>query len=185
MLNSVYESCTTMRVVGIMSGTSVDGIDIVVAEIEGSPATATLSLQQLAFQTRPWTAAIRQNIFACFEQALSAAAFCRINFALADAFAGAVEQGLAAVNIPLSSIDLIASHGQTRWHDVINGQVGSTLQLSDPSVIAVRTGITTIGNFRVADVAAGGQGASALLEQWLTLPYFYQFPPQNNRTGVI
>lgn len=148
-----------MRVVGIMSGTSVDGIDVAVTEIQGSPSTATLTIEQLAFATLPWDEANRRTIFALFEQALPAAAYCRANFTLATAFATAVRQVLDQANIPLSTIDLIGSHGQTIWHDVIDGQVNSTLQLGDPSVIAIRTGVTTVGNFRVADVAAGGQGA--------------------------
>lgn len=148
-----------MRVVGIMSGTSVDGIDVAVTEIQGTPSSATLSTEQLAFATLPWDDANRQTIFTLFEQALPAAAYCRANFALAEAFAKAVQQVLDQANIPLSTIDLIGSHGQTIWHDVIDGQVSSTLQIGDPSVIATRTGVTTVGNFRVADVAAGGQGA--------------------------
>ncbi|MEZ4733314.1 MAG: anhydro-N-acetylmuramic acid kinase [Caldilineaceae bacterium] len=148
-----------MRVVGIMSGTSVDGIDVAVAEIQGTPTAATLAIQQLAFQTLPWDEAVRQQIFALFAQAMPAAAYCRINFTLADAFAAAVQQVLNSIKLPLSTIDLIGSHGQTIWHDVSDGKVSSTLQLGDPSVIAVRTGVTTVGNFRVADVAAGGQGA--------------------------
>lgn len=148
-----------MRVVGIMSGTSVDGIDVAVAEIQGAPTSATLTMQQLAFQSLSWDATARQTIFAAFEQAMPAAAFCRLNFSLAAAFATAVKQVLNAVQIPLATVDLIGSHGQTIWHDVVNGQVSSTLQIGDPSVIAVHTGVTTVGNFRVADVAAGGQGA--------------------------
>lgn len=157
--NSVHESCTIMRVVGIMSGTSVDGIDVAVTEIQGTPKLATLTIEQLAFATLPWDEANRRTIFALFEQAMPAATYCRANFTLADAFATAVRQVLDQAKIPLSTVDLIGSHGQTIWHDVTAGQVNSTLQLGDPSVIAIRTGITTVGNFRVADVAAGGQGA--------------------------
>ncbi len=143
----------------MISGTSVDGIDVAVAEIQGNPAQGTLTLQQLAFETLPWTSALRQQIFVAFEQAMPAATVCRLNFDLADAFRTALVDVLERVQIPLASIDLIGSHGQTIWHEVIDGQVHSTLQLGDPAVIAVRTGITTIGNFRVADVADGGQGA--------------------------
>ena len=168
-----------MRVVGIMSGTSVDGIDVAVAEIQGHPRLATLTIEQFAFMTVPWEQTVRQNIFALFEQAMPASAFCRANFVLADAFATAVHQVLDCVNIPISSIDLIGSHGQTIWHDVTHGQVSSTLQLGDPSVIAVRTGITTIGNFRVADVAAGGQGAPLVSTfDW------YRLRPDNKLNGV-
>lgn len=159
MQNSVHESCTIMRVIGIMSGTSVDGIDVAVTEIQGAPSSATLTIEPLAFATRPWDEAGRQAIFALFEQVMPAAAYCRANFTLANTFATAVRQVLDQANIPLSTIDLIGSHGQTIWHDVIEGQVSSTLQIGDPSVIAIRTGVTTVGNFRVADVAAGGQGA--------------------------
>lgn len=148
-----------MRVVGMMSGTSVDGIDVAVAEIQGRPTDATLRIEQLAFQTVPWELTLRQRIFALFEQAAPAAEFCRVNFLLAEAFAQALHQVLEASTIAPDSIDLIGSHGQTIWHDVVNRQVSSTLQLGDPSVIAVRTGVTTVGNFRVADVAAQGQGA--------------------------
>jgi anhydro-N-acetylmuramic acid kinase len=168
-----------MRVVGMISGTSVDGIDVAVVEIQGNPEQATLALQQLAFQTAPWDESIRQQIFAAFEQAMPAAALCRLNFALANAFATAVEQVLESVQIPLSTIDLISSHGQTIWHDVTAGQVSSTLQLGDPSVIAVRTGVTTVGNFRVADVAAGGQGAPLVSTfDW------YRLRPDANLYGV-
>lgn len=148
-----------MRVVGIMSGTSVDGIDVAVTEIQGTPSSATLTTEQLAFATLPWDDANRRTIFTLFEEALPAAAYCRANFTLAEAFASAVRQVLDQAHIPLSTIDLIGSHGQTIWHDVIDGQVSSTLQIGDPSVIATRTGVTTVGNFRVADVAVGGQGA--------------------------
>ncbi len=142
-----------------MSGTSVDGIDVAVADIQGNPTQATLKIEQLAFVTVPWEPTIRQRIFALFEQAVAAAAFCRVNFVLAEAFAQAVQQVLHETKIAPTTIDLIGSHGQTIWHDVAHGRVSSTLQLGDPSVIAVRTGVTTVGNFRVADVAAQGQGA--------------------------
>ena len=168
-----------MRVVGIMSGTSVDGIDVAVTEIQGHPLLATLTIEQLAFMTVPWEQTVRQHIFALFEQAMPAAAFCRANFALADAFATAVHHVLDRVNIPISTIDLIGSHGQTIWHDVTDGHVSSTLQLGDPSVIAVRTGVTTVGNFRVADVAAGGQGAPLVSTfDW------YQLRPDDKLNGV-
>lgn len=156
MTNGVQESWTIMRVVGIMSGTSVDGIDVAVAELHGAPNRATLAVQQLAFMTVPWEPVIRQHIFGLFKEMVPAAEVGRINFLPAEAFVKAVQQVLQEVQIPLNTIDLIGSHGQTIWHDVVNGQVSSTLQLGDPSVIAIQTGITTIGNFRVADVAAGG-----------------------------
>ncbi len=151
-----------MRVAGLMSGTSVDGIDVVIAEIDGRPqetALPTLTLRQLAFATMPWPEAARNTIFTLFQTSQPAATLCRANFMLAEQFAAALDETCRQFSIPLSSIDLIGSHGQTIWHDVNDGKVTSTLQIGDPSVIAARTGITTVGNLRVADVAVGGQGA--------------------------
>jgi len=150
-----------------MSGTSVDGIDVVIAEIVGKPAAtgttaspvSSLAMQQLAFATVPWPAAMRDVIFNLFHTPQPAARFCRVNFALAEQFAAALSQVCEQFALPLATIDLIGSHGQTIWHDVVAGHVTSTLQLGEPSVIAARTGITTVGNLRVADVAVGGQGA--------------------------
>lgn len=164
----------------MISGTSVDGIDVAVVEIHGQSAQGTLRLQQIAFETLPWEETIRQQIFTAFEQAIPAAALCRLNFALADAFSAALMQVLERLQLPLSSIDLIGSHGQTIWHEVTgNGQVHSTLQLGDPAVIAVRTGVTTVGNFRVADVADGGQGAPLVSTfDW------YLLRPEENLQGI-
>lgn len=176
----------------MMSGTSVDGIDVAVAEIaEPSPTSASethsvqepqdekITIEQLSFATVPWPEEMRQQIFALFHEATTAAALCRANFAIANIFADVAMQALDDASIDIDSIDLIASHGQTIWHDVLDGQVTSTLQLGDPSVIAARTGITTIGNFRTADVAAGGQGAPLVsLYDW----YFLR-PPQMQSPG--
>ena len=151
-----------MVVAGLMSGTSVDGIDVVVAEISGRPAqmgAAPLTLRQLAFATVPWPEEARQTIFTLFQSPQPAAAFCQANFVLAEHFAAALQRTCQQFAIPLTAIDLVGSHGQTIWHHVVDGKVTSTLQIGDPSVIAARTGITTVGNLRVADVAVGGQGA--------------------------
>ena len=159
-----------MRVVGLMSGTSVDGIDVAVVEISGAPPA--LHMEQLAFATVPWATHIRDEIFAGFHQPTSSAALCRLNFTLGEAFAAATLRVLSEAGIDPQSIDLIGSHGQTLWHDVQHGQVTSTLQLGEPAVIAARTGITTVGNFRVADVAVGGQGAPlvAILDWYCLRP---------------
>jgi anhydro-N-acetylmuramic acid kinase len=89
---------------------------------------------------------------------------------VAEHFAQTADQVLQHAGIAWSTIDLIASHGQTIWHHVVDGVVTSTLQIGDPSVIAARTGITTVGNFRTADVAVGGQGAPLVsLYDWIFL----------------
>lgn len=187
MTNRVQQSWQNMRIIGMMSGTSVDGIDVVVVDIVESapllepkriadgqqqlrPTVPRLSMQQIAFATIPWDPAIRRQIFALFHETTTAAALCRANFVVAEVFAACAQGVLSNANIALSSIDLIATHGQTIWHDILNGKVTSTLQIGDPSVIAARTGVTTVGNFRTADVAAGGQGAPLVsLYDWYFL----------------
>ncbi|MCA1554370.1 MAG: anhydro-N-acetylmuramic acid kinase, partial [Chloroflexi bacterium] len=87
-------------------------------------------------------------------------ALCRLNFTLGGAFANAALTLARAAGISIADVVLIGSHGQTVWHDVDGGgRVTSTLQIGEAAVIAERTGVTTIADFRVADVAAGGQGA--------------------------
>lgn len=182
-----------MRVLGMISGTSVDGIDVAVADIRGGLTdTTTIQIHQLAFATVPWAAATRATIFQLFTEQMTAAALCRANFQLGEAFATAALTVLDEAGIPPTSIDLIGSHGQTIWHDVqqtaLQNRVGqkvqvtSTLQIGEPAVIAVRTGITTVGNFRVADVAAGGQGAPlvSVLDWYLLRPPAQQ---NNGKTG--
>ncbi len=174
----------------MMSGTSVDGIDVAIADLHtpspqiaavGTPLThepghqETTKIEQIFFTTLPWNGEVREQIFAMFQRATPeaptpVAALCRLNFMVAEEFAKAAQQALSTSRLPTESIDLIASHGQTIWHDVENGKVTSTLQIGDPSVIAARTGITTMGNFRTADVAAGGQGAPLVsLYDWVQL----------------
>jgi anhydro-N-acetylmuramic acid kinase len=154
-----------MRVIGLMSGTSVDGIDVAVADILGQPvsgggaAAKALQVEQLAFATRPWAASLRLAIFDLFTHPAPAAEWCRLQVAIAEHFAAVTHTVLADAGIPLNTIDLIGSHGQTIWHEVVAGRVMGTLQIGPPAIIAARTGITTVGNFRVADVAVGGQGA--------------------------
>lgn len=164
-----------MIVLGLMSGTAADGIDAVIARIEGTPAD--LSIEQIAFETLPWPDNERSLIFRLFEGNAPTALICRANFMLAERFAAAALEAITNAGIQPADVDLIGSHGQTLWHDVdaATGNVTSTLQISDPSVIAARTGITTVGNFRTADVAAGGQGAPLVsIFDWLLLR-----PPPN------
>lgn len=151
-----------MRVIGLMSGTSADGIDVAVADISGAPVEAGgagLAVQQVGFVAVPWPEERRRLIFDLFENQAPPADLCRANFALGETFAAGAQAALAELGLPLASVDLIGSHGQTIWHDVVNGRVTSTLQIGEPAVIAARTGVTTVADFRVADVAEGGQGA--------------------------
>lgn len=162
-----------MRVAGLMSGTSADGIDVAIADITGLPRPhgEGVQIELLAFATLPWPEAERALIFDLFAGQGTPADLCRANFRLAEVFADAVQRVAASAGVSLSSIDLIGSHGQTIWHDVAaDGRVTSTLQIGEPAVIAARTGVTTIGDFRVADVAVGGQGAPLVsIFDWLLL----------------
>ncbi|MEZ4633430.1 MAG: anhydro-N-acetylmuramic acid kinase [Caldilineaceae bacterium] len=158
-----------MRVVGLMSGTSADAIDAVLAEIE--EIDGQVHVRQQAFVTEAWRADERALIFDLFEQRATVQTICRANFALGEGFARAALAVIAAARLSPADVDLIGSHGQTIWHDVnAQGQVTSTLQIGEPAVIAERTGVTTVADFRVADVAAGGQGAPLVpIFDWLLL----------------
>ncbi len=148
-----------MVVIGLMSGTSADGIDAALAELDG--AVAELQWRVVAHAHSAFDPAMREAILAaCNPPTSSVDVICRLNFALGEAFARAAQQVASQAGIALAQVDLIGSHGQTIWHDVDeSGRVTSTLQIGEAAVIAERTGVTTIADFRVTDVAAGGQGA--------------------------
>jgi anhydro-N-acetylmuramic acid kinase len=133
-------------VIGLVSGTSADGIDAALVEIHGSGLEARLRL--LAGLTHPLPAPDR---------------ICRFTFRLGHLFAEAALAVIAAGGLRPDQVDLIGSHGQTIWHIPAPG--GATLQIGEPAVIAERTGLPVVADFRVADVAAGGHGAPLV-------PYF-------------
>ena len=138
-----------MRVAGLISGTSADGIDVAVVDI-------TDRIQVVAAKTIPYPPEVRQAILSVPDVPTVS----RLNFLLGELFAEAVIQS----GVPLETIDLIGSHGQTIFHEgepveFIGRKVASTLQIAEPAVIAARTGIETIADFRPADIAAGGKGA--------------------------
>jgi len=148
-----------MKVLGLMSGTSADGIDAVLADLDGSSADLQWRVQShthVDFQPE-----LRAEILAaCTPAGSSVDRLCRLNFAFGEALAAAVATAAAEAGIALRQIDLVGSHGQTVWHDVADsGRVNATLQIGEPAVIAERTGVPVVADFRVADVAAGGQGA--------------------------
>ncbi|MDB4968648.1 MAG: anmK, partial [Myxococcales bacterium] len=133
------------RVVGLMSGTSIDGIDAALCDIEGHGDDARVTL--VDFRTTPYSAAQKELIFTLLKG--DAAALCQGNFALGEWLADAAR---AFGETP----DLIGSHGQTVWHQAPSmGGIASTLQLGEAAVIAARTGAVTVADFRVADMAAG------------------------------
>eukprot|EP01112_Ceratiomyxa_fruticulosa_P022145 TRINITY_DN8024_c0_g1_i1.p1 TRINITY_DN8024_c0_g1~~TRINITY_DN8024_c0_g1_i1.p1 ORF type:complete len:412 (+),score=102.81 TRINITY_DN8024_c0_g1_i1:89-1324(+) len=151
-----------MIVVGILSGTSVDGIDIGIARFEHTYSldnTPIFELEQLFAKTVEWSQKDRELIFALFADKTTTSQLCKANFVLGQSISNAVQSVINESGLK-GKIDLIANHGQTVWHDVDeNGKVSSTLQIGEDSVISAQTGVTVVGDFRVADVAVGGQGA--------------------------
>ena len=138
-----------------MSGTSADGIDAVVAEIAGSGRQ--LRARVLTHIHRAFPAKLRQHILHASLHA-TVAEICELNFMLGEHFAEAALAVIRRAKRSPRDIAAIGSHGQT-VHHLPNARTPATLQIGEPAVIAERTGITTVADFRVSDVAAGGQGA--------------------------
>jgi len=144
-----------MRVAGLISGTSVDGIDVAVADLAqvGRPVL-------LAFKSIPYPAGVREAILSISNAPTHTAQIARMNFLIGELFAEAVQ----SCGIPLHTIDLIGSHGQTIFHegdpiDLFGHKIASTMQIGEAAVIAERTGIPVVADFRPSDMAAGGKGA--------------------------
>ncbi|MCL4514829.1 MAG: anhydro-N-acetylmuramic acid kinase [Firmicutes bacterium] len=152
-----------MKIVGLMSGTSVDGIDAALVELSGWGAETRFTVP--AFENYPFPAGLKEEIFALFNPATGTVdRICRANFVLGEVFAAAVLKIVRKAGLTPEEIDAVGSHGQTIYHlpapsTVAGITTASTLQIGEPAVIAERTGITTVADFRVRDVAAGGQGA--------------------------
>jgi anhydro-N-acetylmuramic acid kinase len=142
-------------VVGLMSGTSVDGIDAAVVDITHHEDTLRVTL--VGYAESAFDEPLRQRIHALFSPAESRIdEVCEVNVLLGEAFATAAAVAIRGAGV---QADLVASHGQTVWHQVAYGHTRSTLQLAEPSVIAERLGVTVVADFRPRDIAAGGQGA--------------------------
>lgn len=150
--------------IGIMSGTSVDGIDVVIADFFLKRNIIKHNL--IAHQHYVFPLSIRKKIFEAMDiDKSSSKMLCELNFELAYLYANAVKKILKKINIKKEDILAIGSHGQTIYHiprdTKENGKklIPSTLQIGDGSVIAELTGITTVSDFRTRDIAAGGHGA--------------------------
>nr|WP_245611849.1 anhydro-N-acetylmuramic acid kinase [Nevskia soli] len=144
-----------MLVLGLMSGTSMDGIDAVLAGFEDGRFKGLRATHHLEYAA-PLRARLLQ--VARSDAALSLRELATLDIAVADRFAEAALGLLATAGIEPGAVSAIGSHGQTVFHDT-SAQPWATQQLGDPSRIAARTGIATVADFRRKDVALGGQGA--------------------------
>ena len=165
------------RIIGLMSGTSLDAIDVAMVRIQKHGLNAVVRLEHFReFSYPPKIRAVVRELFDPRRARIDD--ICRYDFILGEVFAEAVLRMLHETKIKASTVDLVASAGQTIWHDpelsIVNADVDwidhpietrSTFAIGQSAVIAERTGIITVGDLRVRDVAAGGQGAPLV-------PYF-------------
>ncbi len=151
------------NVIGLMSGTSCDGIDACLVKITGNGLSTEADI--VGFETYPYANKIRELIFeASCRETGTVDKICQLNFMLGKLFADAAVQIAGKLSVPLSDIDIIGSHGQTIYHITSLNEkddkgARSTLQIGEPSVIAQETGVTTVADFRTRDITAGGAGA--------------------------
>jgi anhydro-N-acetylmuramic acid kinase len=135
-----------MRIAGIMSGTSLDGIDVAIVEVSGRQR-----VRVIGFQSTVYPAAVRRELLAVSNAATHTGAVSRLHFELGELYARAANRAMRR----FGRVELIGCHGQTIFHQGRR----STLQIGEPAVIAERTGVPVVANFRARDIAAGGEGA--------------------------
>jgi len=149
--------------IGLISGTSVDGVDVAIVRIEGHAGGS--KVESLAFETVPYPDQVRAELLGLYDdQSNAVARLCSLNVVVGGCFAVAAIAVAEAAGIDLAAIEVIGSHGQTVWHQPAHDpksplSTPSTLQIGEASVIAARTGAPVMADFRVADMAVGGQGA--------------------------
>lgn len=139
----------TVKALGLMSGTSADGLSVAYCGIKGR------SLKVLKFANYPYPAALQARIIAAKD--MRAPELSALNSGLGRLWAGMVKKFCRDKGVPLRSLDVIGSHGQTVWH--APGKKGHTLQIGDPAFLAEDSGVPVVSDFRPADIAAGGEGA--------------------------
>jgi len=175
----------SMLVMGLMSGTSADGIDVALARISGIPPKLSLKLEGHYHVAFP--ALVRKAILNLANGSpATVAEISQLNFLLGEEFARAAISACKSWRVPLRKVSLIGSHGQTIYHQGAPSpflnypRLSSTLQIGESSVIAERTGVTTIADFRPADMAAGGQGAPLVP----FVDYLLYRHPKRNRAAL-
>ncbi|QIW10532.1 anhydro-N-acetylmuramic acid kinase AnmK [Francisella sp. LA112445] len=152
---SDYKYC-----IGIMSGTSLDGIDVALCKIKGCGLDTDIKL--VNFETYPYLDGLLNDIKQSLDLSKSnAQLLCSLNFKLGQEYANAVKKLVKKVGLNLKDIAFIANHGQTIYHQAVceGGFIKSSLQLGDAATIAYECQTTVVSNFRAGDIAAGGDGA--------------------------
>lgn len=156
-------------VIGLMSGTSLDGVDVALTEVRGRGTSTKVRL--LMFRSYPFPAELKALLLKNSDpETAKLNELTWLNTLLGQFYADGVKSILRAARMRNGEVDMIGSHGQTvchlpRPHRILGKTVRSTLQIGDPAVVAALTGIVTVGDFRVADMAVGGEGAPLV-------PYF-------------
>jgi anhydro-N-acetylmuramic acid kinase len=144
---------------GLMSGTSLDGVDAALVEFGGDTERPD-SARLVAFRTEPYEAQFVSRLSEAVSGQSGSQALCDLGFELGERFSAAALELLADAGVAASEVAAIGSHGQTVWHrPPAAGRHGATLQIGESAVLAEQTGIDVISDFRVRDVAAGGHGA--------------------------
>ena len=149
----------SLYVVGIMSGTSFDGVDCVLCKINPD-----LSFETLACEIFNYPLLIKKEIFKMIKGIGTIYELCSLNFVLGNFYAECVIKLCEKLNFDIKKLDLISSHGQTIYHNPTEDTMcgyskNSSLQIGELSCIAKKTGVVTAGDFRPCDMALGGQGA--------------------------
>ncbi len=158
------------KYIGIMSGTSLDGIDVVLCEIDAD------SCELLSSLVYPMPLELKADILTMIEGKSTLEHVGILDHRLGVLFTQAVGALLIRENIDASSITAIGSHGQTLWHQP-QGEYGFSMQLGDPNILTAKTGIAVVADFRRKDVALGGQGAPFA-------PAFHEFIFDNIKPSV-
>lgn len=146
-----------LRIAGVMSGTSLDGIDVALVDVREGNGRPDYRLR--AFHCVPYSPALKQLLLRACNGDLTMRELLALDVDLGYAYADAIAAAAQAFGIDRSEIDLVGLHGQTVWHEPRRSPYGVTAQIGSGAVVAEEIGCTVVNDFRSADLAAGGEGA--------------------------